>query len=39
MKNIMNRHIFTLLFLLALPALAQGQDLVTGKTFGPTMKS
>ena len=34
MKNIIHRHIFTLLFLFVLPGLAQGQDLVTDKSFG-----
>ncbi len=34
MKNIMTRHIFSLLLLLILPGLAMGQDLVTAKSFG-----
>jgi electron transport complex protein RnfA len=34
MKNIMTRHIFSFLLLVILPGLAQGQDLVTAKSFG-----
>lgn len=34
MNNIMTRHIFAFVLLFALPSLAQGQDLVTGKSFG-----
>ncbi len=34
MKNIMTRHIFAFVLLFVLPSLAQGQDLVTGKSFG-----
>lgn len=34
MKNIMTRHIFTLLILFVLPGLAHGQSLVADKSFG-----